>query len=43
MLVGFKRHSNKRDAALHTNVTVNAAKSNHPAKLENIDLSKMVC
>ena len=42
MLVGFKRNSKKRDDVFHTNVTVNAARSNYPAKLENIDISKMV-
>ena len=42
MLVGFKRNSKKREDVFYTNVTVNAGRSNHPTKLENIDLSKMV-
>ena len=42
MLVGFKRNGKKREDVFYTNVTVNAANSIHPPKLENIDLSKMV-
>ena len=42
MLVGFKRNGKKREDVFYTNVTVNAANSNHAAKLEDVDLSKMV-
>ena len=39
MLVGFKRNSKKREDVFYKNVTVNAANSIHPPKLENVDLS----
>ena len=42
MLIGFKKHSKRKDVMVYTNVTVNPIRNNFDAVLQNIDLNKMV-
>ena len=42
MLIGFKKHSKRKDVMVYTNVTVNPIRDNFDAILQNIDLNKMV-
>jgi len=41
MLIGFKKHSKRKDVMVYTNVTVNPIRNNFDAVLQNIDLNKM--
>ena len=42
MLIGFKKHSKRKDVMVYTNVTVNPIRNNFDAILQNMDLNKMV-
>ena len=42
MLLGFKRHSGRRDPIMYSNVTVHTIRRNFEATLQNIDMDHMV-
>ena len=43
MLIGYNKHSRRRDSMVYTNITVNPIRSNYEARLQNIHLHKLVC
>ena len=43
MLIGYNKHSRRRDSMVYTNITVNPIRSNYEARLQNTHLHKLVC